>query len=370
MKKILTLVLALVMALGVLPLAGCNKDGEEGGTDYTGNETELRVGVWNGGLGYEWLNKVKTEFEKQFANVSFEEGKTGVYIEVTADKQLESATLMATGADRNDIFYTADHDLYDYINLNVPMDITDIVTEPVYDADGNLTLNATGDGWATQTTSLYDRMLPYYQEAYNLAGTKWATNDGDVSFSLLPYEDTIAGIILDYDFYEQLCQDNQLDDKMTGYKYEGDAVAMPGTWDEFFALLTLMRDRMTSGAGGVSGFMYSIDYYTPSIETAVIADVDGTDEDVTDPSKYSGIRMFDTYRGAYDFNNNGTIDEGETITSENYWKLTQTRGMEAMVQVAVRLFEHGSGGNEIYDNGVMNNPSYSTAQMARNTQKV
>ena len=56
MKKILTLVLALVMALGVLPLAGCNKGGEEGGTDYTGNETELRVGVWNGGLGYEWLN--------------------------------------------------------------------------------------------------------------------------------------------------------------------------------------------------------------------------------------------------------------------------------------------------------------------------
>ena len=358
-KKIATVAVAGLLGLGTLSFAACS--------DPYANMTTINVHYFNGGLGDDWIMESISQFEAMFANVSFEDGKTGVHVSLTANKEFnELATSMSTGAEGADIIYSAEGDRVEFLNTpGILYDTTAIATEKVYDANGEVHLNAAGNGFEVQADgySMYDRMLPYYREAYNLAGTKWATNDGDVSFSLLPYEDTIAGIIIDYDFYEELCAKYKLTDKMTGYKYEGDAVAMPGTWDEFFALLTNMRDKDTSGAGGVSGFMYSIDYYTPSIETAVIADVDGTDEGVTDPSKYSGIRMFDTYRGAYDFNNNGTIDEGETITSENYWKLTQTRGMEAMVQVAVRLFEHGSNGNEIYDNGVMNNPSYSSAQM-------
>ena len=116
--------------------------------------------------------------------------------------------------------------------------------------------------------SMYDRMHPYYQSAYNLAGTKYDTeNDDGYYFPLLPYEDTLSGIVIDYDLYSQLCKDYGLDSEMTGYLFEGDDVRMPGTWDEFFELLTTIRDQAD---GTYSGFTYAIDYYTPSLQNAVI----------------------------------------------------------------------------------------------------
>ena len=43
--------------------------------------------------------------------------------------------------------------------------------------------------------------------------------------------------------------------------------------------------------------------------------------------------------------------------------LTQTRGYEAMTEIAFRLFESNASGGNIFDNNVMQNPSYSVAQM-------
>lgn len=355
-RKIATIALAgVVGSTGIAAFAGCS--------DPYGNMTQLSIHYYNGGLGSDWINESIAEFEEMFKNTSFEAGKTGVKILLTADKSMdELATSISTGADKADILYTSESGVVELLNTEgILYDTTEMVTEKVYNADGEVTLNAAGDGFeiVEDGESMYDRMHPYYQDAYNLAGTQWATNEGDVSFSLLPYEDTVAGIILDYDLYEELYNKyynaGQIGE-MTGYKYEGDSVAMPGTWDEFFDLLSAMR---TIDAGRYSGFMYSVDYYTPSIESAVIADVDGTDEGVTDPTQYSGYRMYTTYTGTYDFGGELGV---QTITPDNAYLLTQTDGYRQMVEVAVRLFEHGSNGSENYDNGVMNNPTYSTAQ--------
>ena len=355
-RKIATIALAgVVGSTGIAAFAGCS--------DPYGNMTQLSIHYYNGGLGSDWINESIADFEEMFKDTSFEAGKTGVKILLTADKSMdELATSISTGADKADILYTSESGVVELLNTEgILYDTTEMVTEKVYNADGEVTLNAAGDGFeiVEDGESMYDRMHPYYQDAYNLAGTQWATNEGDVSFSLLPYEDTVAGIILDYDLYEELYNKyynaGQIGE-MTGYKYEGDSVAMPGTWDEFFDLLSAMR---TIDAGRYSGFMYSVDYYTPSIESAVIADVDGTDEGVTDPTQYSGYRMYTTYTGTYDFGGELGV---QTITPDNAYLLTQTDGYRQMVEVAVRLFEHGSNGSENYDNGVMNNPTYSTAQ--------
>ena len=355
-RKIATIALAgVVGSTGIAAFAGCS--------DPYGNMTQLSIHYYNGGLGSDWINESIADFEEMFKDTSFEAGKTGVKILLTADKSMdELATSISTGADKADILYTSESGVVELLNTEgILYDTTEMATEKVYNADGEVTLNAAGDGFeiVEDGESMYDRMHPYYQDAYNLAGTQWATNEGDVSFSLLPYEDTVAGIILDYDLYEELYNKyynaGQIGE-MTGYKYEGDSVAMPGTWDEFFDLLSAMR---TIDAGRYSGFMYSVDYYTPSIESAVIADVDGTDEGVTDPTQYSGYRMYTTYTGTYDFGGELGV---QTITPDNAYLLTQTDGYRQMVEVAVRLFEHGSNGSENYDNGVMNNPTYSTAQ--------
>ena len=355
-RKIATIALAgVVGSTGIAAFAGCS--------DPYGNMTQLSIHYYNGGLGSDWINESIADFEEMFKDTSFEAGKTGVKILLTADKSMdELATSISTGADKADILYTSEGGVVELLNTEgILYDTTEMATEKVYNADGEVTLNAAGDGFeiVEDGESMYDRMHPYYQDAYNLAGTQWATNDGDISFSLLPYEDTVAGIILDYDLYEELYNKyynaGQIGE-MTGYKYEGDSVAMPSTWDEFFDLLSAMR---TIDAGRYSGFMYSVDYYTPSIESAVIADVDGTDEGVADPTQYSGYRMYTTYTGTYDFGGELGV---QTITPDNAYLLTQTDGYRQMVEVAMRLFEHGSNGSENYDNGVMNNPTYSTAQ--------
>lgn len=337
--KIVTAGLAVALCLSAAGLTGCNKE-----ADPSDTMSILNIHVYNGGLGRDWLDAVAADFMDTFKDVSFEEGKTGVYIEVTADKQLESATLMATGADRNDIFYTADHDLYDYINLNVPMDITDIVTEPVYDADGNLTLNATGDGWATQTTSLYDRMLPYFQDAYNVA-EKYpdAAHDGRLFYGV-PFEDSISGFVLDYDLYAELVTRYRLE--MTGYKYSGDEVAMPGTWDEFFALLDQIR---TSNNQEYSSFIYAMDYYTSPIQTAILADVEGD----------AFMEMLNRYEGSYDFG------EGEIpLGSTNMYEILKADGYRKAVEVGVKLFSSTQSGVNHYDQQIMQGVSFGGAQQS------
>lgn len=337
--KIVTAGLAVALGLSAAGLTGCNKE-----ADPSDTMSILNIHVYNGGLGRDWLDAVAADFMDTFKDVSFEEGKTGVYIEVTADKQLESATLMATGADRNDIFYTADHDLYDYINLNVPMDITDIVTEPVYDADGNLTLNATGDGWATQTTSLYDRMLPYFQDAYNVA-EKYpdAAHDGRLFYGV-PFEDSISGFVLDYDLYAELVTRYRLE--MTGYKYSGDEVAMPGTWDEFFALLDQIR---TSNNQEYSSFIYAMDYYTSPIQTAILADVEGD----------AFMEMLNRYEGSYDFG------AGEvTLGSTNMYEILKADGYRKAVEVGVKLFSSTQSGVNHYDQQIMQGVSFGGAQQS------
>ncbi len=337
--KIVTAGLAVALCLSAAGLTGCNKE-----ADPSDTMSILNIHVYNGGLGRDWLDAVAADFMDTFKDVSFEEGKTGVYIEVTADKQLESATLMATGADRNDIFYTADHDLYDYINLNVPMDITDIVTEPVYDADGNLTLNATGDGWATQTTSLYDRMLPYFQDAYNVA-EKYpdAAHDGRLFYGV-PFEDSISGFVLDYDLYAELVTRYRLE--MTGYKYSGDEVAMPGTWDEFFALLDQIR---TSNNQEYSSFIYAMDYYTSPIQTAILADVEGD----------AFMEMLNRYEGSYDFG------AGEvTLGSTNMYEILKADGYRKAVEVGVKLFSSTQSGVNHYDQQIMQGVSFGGAQQS------
>lgn len=355
-KKMGACILAGLLGVSAFSFVGCK------GGKYA-NTTTISVHYFNGGLGSDWINEVIADFEETFENVSFEDGKTGVHVALTPDKEFnELATSMATGAESADLIYTAESDIVSLLNTQgIIYDATEIVTEKVYDENGELKLNAAGDGFEIQTSSMYDRMLPYAQTAYNLDGTKWDNNTVDgISVNVIPYEDTLAGIIIDYDLYEELCNKYGIVDQMTGYKFEGDAVAMPGTWDEFFNLLNRIRDGESHSAGGYSGFMYSIDYYTGAIENAVIADVDGTDEGVTDKTQYSGIRMYDTYDGMYDFDGDGTKET--TITTDNAYMLTQTRGYEAMTEVAARLFSSSSFGNH-YDNGVTNNPTYSTAQM-------
>ncbi len=343
--------IAALLGASMFSFAGC--------ADESANKTVISIHYYNGGLGSDWISEAKQKFEETFADVSFETGKKGVYVSITPDKNFnETATSMQTGAEKADILYTSEgNNLTQFVTMGVAYDATELAFAKVYDANGNLKLTEDGKGFVEQEYSLYDRMNSFHRDTYDLAGSQFDDGShGEHWFPTLPYEDTIAGINLDYDLYSELV--NKYSDRleMTGYLYEGDSIAMPGTWDEFISLLTIIRDE---NSDKYSGFVGAIDYYTPAIQNAVIADVDGTDAGKTDPSTFSGFRMYDVNEGTYTFDGDSTPTQ---ITDSNAYMLTQTRGYKAMTEIAFRLFATNQSGKGMYDPSMVSGTTYSQAQ--------
>ena len=71
MKKILSLGLVL---LSVLVVAGCRDRSTVGGEEIDYDRTQLYVSNFNGGVGTEWLYKVKTLYEELHADDVYEVG--------------------------------------------------------------------------------------------------------------------------------------------------------------------------------------------------------------------------------------------------------------------------------------------------------
>ncbi len=245
---------ALAASLCVSGFAAC--DGERS-ADYS-NMTVLNIGVYDGGLGTAWIQKVATEFEKRYEGVSLEDGKTGVHVSITGKKDpYLSDTLLAgiqAGSETNDLYYTSQSNLSVWTDGDVAYDLTDTVTEKVYKADG--TLAEVGE---SATLSIYDKMEEYYRDAFNTAD-RTAGNENAVEYYGIPFEDNLTGFIYDYDLFEE----------QGWLRYSG-RDGMPGTVDEFMQLLT------TIVRANYIPFTFSPDfaYYSTSYVNAFVAQYDG-----------------------------------------------------------------------------------------------
>lgn len=322
--------LSLVGLLGVSTFAACGG----GSGDDNENKSQLNIKVFNGGLGYAWLEELANNFMETFKDVSFEDGKKGVHIALTPNKQFDGLhSNMAVGADAEDIYYTATCDLYEFTDLNVAYDVTDIMTADVYDENGMVQLNATGDGWATQSSSIHDRInVDFHREALN-----WGT-EAEPTYYALPFEDATSGIIVDWDLFKQ-----------EGWNSYNGIDGMPATISDFYDLLNKIRRK------GYSAFIYStsVGYYTPAIQSAVLAQVDGSD---------TYYDLFGDYTGEYDFNGDGTITEDEKVTPNTAYKLLDTKGYKAAVEMGMKMFEKNSSGQTYYDPSVTQGLSFGAAQ--------
>ena len=301
--------------------------------------------IFNGGLGYAWLETLAREFEETFKDVSFEDGKKGVYISITPNKQFDDLhSNISVGAETDDIFYTATRDIYNFTDLGVAYDVTDIMTADVYDTDGMVQLNEDKTGWKTQEKSIHDRInVAHHRDTFNL-GT-----EEEPSYYSLPFEDSCAGIILDWDLI-----------KAEGWDSLYDGIdGMPATISDFYDLLTRIRRK------GWSSFIYStaVGYYTPAIQRAVIAQVEGSE---------TYYDLFKDYTADYDFNGDGTIEEMEKITPNTAYKILDTKGYQSAVEMGLKLFEKDSSGKTYYDPSVTQGLSFGAAQqdflMSKNTE--
>ena len=248
-KKLLALVLSVAISLSVV---GCSVgEGDEWGEterEIDKNKTQLYVGNYDGGLGHEWLNKIIANFEEDYKDYHFEEGKTGVQVFVTNKKnEFAGDQLLANlPYSQESIVCTQSVDYPVLTANNVLYDVTEWVTENIFDNNGDLIYDA--DGKITKagaTSNIIGKLDSEYASYFNVGGHYYG----------MPFSTLIGGMYYDADLFEDKGL-YMFDDGTFGAKQAdiNDGIAskgpdgktgtyddgLPETWEQFKALMNTM----------------------------------------------------------------------------------------------------------------------------------
>ena len=191
MKKTVSILIALVFALG--GLSAC-RFGDENEIEYDVTKSHLNVGVFNAGLGRVWMDSLARDFEEAYKDVEFEEGKKGVQVVVDAKKnEFNTGNLSVSMENWENALYAVEFSDFDlYHSKGLLADITDVITEKVYDEDGNLAAETE----KSAVLSIHDKM-----------DAVWKREDGDDFYErngvtyALPHRSSVGGIIYDADLF-------------------------------------------------------------------------------------------------------------------------------------------------------------------------
>ena len=82
MKKIINIALALSLSALCLMSTACQGGDSGKKSENTEGKTVIKVATYNGGLGLGWLSEAGARFARQYEDRQFEDGKTGVYVDV------------------------------------------------------------------------------------------------------------------------------------------------------------------------------------------------------------------------------------------------------------------------------------------------
>lgn len=262
MKKLLALLMAVIISLGTFSLVGCAPKGP--GIDE--GKSQLNVGLFQAGLGREWMDQAVADFEAKYANVSFEDGKQGVQVHVDHKvAEFKPGTFQTNVRNLTNAIYYLDQTNYtNYISGGYLRDITDIIDNDVYDANGNL-LNIGYDLENQKLVlpqegakSILDIMNPDYVDNLKYTNEKYYA---------IPYYLSISGIIYDADLWsteklflykeedeygermgatlEEVEAGQNADGREVGYGPDGvkgtTDDGMPETWEDFMEVLKSMQ---------------------------------------------------------------------------------------------------------------------------------
>lgn len=171
MKKIKSVLALLLATATMLGTVAC------GGSDSS--KTELKVVIYEGGYGYEWIYDSIKRFEEKYANESFETGKTGVVVKAEHTKDVNESTMNSSGYD---IYFANSVVPRDYSQKGWIIDINDIVTEKIDNRDGT-------------EVSIEDKI----DENYRIV----LKNRGDGHYYGVPYADFYSGLSFDKEAFDK-----------------------------------------------------------------------------------------------------------------------------------------------------------------------
>ena len=269
-KSVITLVTAAVLAVSSISLIGCSK-----GTEVDQTKTHLSVMNYDGGVGSEWIKDTAKKFEEKYADVSFEEGKKGVVIDITNAKNDGTEGVTTTPY----AVWFSEANLYnDLIASGQVLDISDIVTE---------SLSEMTDG--AETGTIEEKLSEQHKEALTAI---------DGKYYVLPHYETYTGLVYDVDLFDEygyyfsekggftsVAEDKTVGpDGVRGTKDDG----LPSSYEEMYALM----DQMV--ADGVTPFTWvgQFENYTNDL--------------------FAGLQV--AYAGKEEFMLNFTLDSSKTNT--------------------------------------------------------
>ena len=154
LKKAMSLALC---ALLVAPAAACNMGGGDGGEAVDESKTQLNVFHYFAGFGDAWLLELADNFEKEYANHSFEEGKMGVQVHKRGEMRDFDATQMQSST--FDVFFLeGPKDFYNIMATGAAEPLDSIMTV-ANEKDGNQTIESK---MSTQQQAAYTYNGHYY----------------------------------------------------------------------------------------------------------------------------------------------------------------------------------------------------------------
>lgn len=334
--KILALSLTVITSFSAL--SACRPKEDNGIEQVDTTKTQLNVGVFNDGTGAYWLEEAKKDFEAYYAEKSFEKGKKGVQIVIDPQKdRFKSDVLISTmksTENNGNTLYVVPTNQKNFYNENLIVDITDAVTEKVYDDNGDY---APG---ANAKKSIIDFMYPEYLKDLKIDGkyysVPWRTYFWGVTYDADLFNEKSLFIkkngdvgAKQKDILTQNCSTGP--DGVYGTSDDG----MPNDWNTFIKLINAMVSK------NVIPFTWSYqeNYQRREFFNCVWAN----------------------YEGANDFSLNysfsGTDSQFGEINENNYGKLISQEGRRA----ALKACKDVTSRKEYYSSRVKSN-NYTDAQ--------
>ena len=270
-KSIITLAMVAMLTLSSISLVGCGN----GGSKEDSTKTHLSVMSYDGGIGSEWLKQTAKKFEEKYAEVSFEEGKKGVIIDISNQKLDGRQGVTTTGYA---VWFSEGNMYNDLIASGQILDITDVVTESLSEVSNGV-----------ETVTIEDKLSAEHKDALTAI---------DGKYYCIPHYEVYTGLVYNVDLFDEygyyfsekggftnVAEDKTVGpDGVRGTKDDG----LPSSYEELYSLM----DQMV--ADGVTPFTWygANDLYPNDL--------------------FAGLRV--AYAGKEEFMLNLTLDSSKTNT--------------------------------------------------------
>lgn len=296
--------MALTMAASALTFTGCGESGSK--ADAT--KTHLTVMNYDGGIGSEWVKNAAKRFEEKYADVSFEEGKKGVVIDITNDKLDGKNGVTSTNYA---VWFSEGNNFNSFIASNQIVDISDIVTADLSETTGG-----------KETGTIEEKLTADQKEALTAI---------DGKYYALPHYEVYTGLVYNVDLFDEygyyfstkgglttVAEDKTVGpDGVKGTTDDG----LPSSYEELYTLM----DQMV--ADGVVPFTW-----TAATENYVNDMLAGLNVAYAGKDEFSLNFSFDSKKAGTkatiidSFNGDKAVEKEVDVTSQNGYVMSQAAG--------------------------------------------